>query len=157
MRISSTNRPPRCCGACMSEPAAELTVRLVNRLEEIERLATITEAFGATHQIPDAVIFAFNLSLDEVIANVILYAFPDVQEHAIDVRLRLDAGVLTAEVEDAGRPFNPLDIPPPNLDAPIEDRRIGGLGIHIVREMMDSLEYKREQGRNVLRLSKNVG
>ena len=140
----------------MSEASGELTVRLANRLAEIERLASVVEAFTAKHHLPDAVAFAFNLSLDELVTNVILYAFPDVQEHAIDVRLRLDAGVLHAEIIDEGRPFDPLSVPPPNLDAPIEERRIGGLGLHIVRQMMDTIEYAREDGRNVLRLSKRV-
>lgn len=140
----------------MSEASAELTVRLANRLEEIERLAGAVEAFGAAHQLPDAVMFAFNLSLDEVVTNIISYAFRDVQEHPIDVRLCLIGDVLQAEVTDTGRPFNPIDVPTPDLDAPIDERRIGGLGIHIVREMMDTLEYAREGDRNVLRLRKRV-
>jgi len=134
----------------------ELHVRLANRLEEIGRLAEAVEAFGAVHQLPDAVVFAFNLSLDEVVTNIISYAFPDVQEHPIEVRLRLIGDVVQAEVTDSGRPFNPIDVPAPDLDAPIDERRIGGLGIHIVREMMDALEYTREQDRNVLRLTKRV-
>jgi anti-sigma regulatory factor (Ser/Thr protein kinase) len=75
----------------------------------------------------------------------------------IDVRLRLDGDVLRAEVSDDGRPFDPFEVPPPNIDAPIEERRIGGLGVYLVREMMDTLEYKREHDRNILRLSKRVG
>lgn len=141
----------------MSELVDEITVRLANRLDEIERLAGVIEAFGAKHQLPDAVIFAFNLSLDEIVTNIISYAFADVQEHPIDVRLSLKGDVLMAEVTDSGRPFNPIDVPPPDLDAPLEERRIGGLGIHIVREMMDTLEYAREGERNILRLSKRVG
>ncbi len=140
----------------MSEASADLTVRLASRLEEIGRLAEAVEVFGAAHQLPDAVIFAFNLSLDEVVTNVISYAYADVQEHPIDVRLRLIGDVLEAEVSDSGRPFNPIDVPTPDLDAPIDERRIGGLGIHIVREMMDTLEYTREEDRNILRLSKRV-
>ena len=140
----------------MSDENGELTVRLVNRLEEIERLAAAVEAFSARHHLPDAIAFAFNLSLDEVVTNIISYAFADVQEHPIEVRLRLEAGVVHAEVSDEGRPFNPIDVPTPDLDAPIDERRIGGLGIHIVREMMDSLEYAREGGRNILRLRKRV-
>jgi len=135
---------------------AELTVRLASRLDEVGRLAAAVEAFGAAHHLPDTVIFAMNLSLDEVITNVISYAYADVQEHAIDVHLHLEDGLLRAEVVDDGRPFDPLDVPPPDLDAPMEERRIGGLGVHIVREMMDRLEYRRDGDRNVLTLSKRV-
>ena len=141
----------------MSDARDDIIVRLANRLEEIERLTTAIEAFVAKHQLPDEVAFAFNLSLDELVTNVILYAFPDVQEHTIDVRLRLEDGIMHAELSDDGRAFDPLSVPPPNLDAPIEERRIGGLGLHIVREMMDELTYAREGGRNVLRLAKRVG
>ena len=140
----------------MSDARDEVLVRLANRLEEIERLSLAIEAFTAKHHLPDAVAFAFNLSLDELVTNVILYAFPDVQDHTIEVRLRLENGILHAELSDDGRPFDPLSVPPPNLDAPIDERRIGGLGLHIVREMMDGLEYAREGGRNTLRLSKRV-
>lgn len=140
----------------MSEAYDDLTVHLANRLEEIERLAGIVESFSAKHHLPDAVAFAFNLSLDELVTNVILYGFDDVQDHTIDVRLTLDKGVMHAEIRDDARAFNPLDVPTPNLDAPIEERRIGGLGIHIVREMMDKVSYEREGGRNILRLSKRV-
>ena len=150
------NQPPRCYGASMSEPSGDLTVRLANRLEEIGRLAAVVEQFSATHNLPDSVAFAFNLSLDEVVTNIISYAFNDVQEHPIEVRLHLAGDVLHAEVSDSGRPFNPMDVPTPDLDAPIDERRIGGLGIHIVREMMDSMEYAREGDRNVLRLRKRV-
>lgn len=140
----------------MSEPAAELTVRLVNRLEEIERLAAAVEAFGAAHGLPDSVVFALTLSLDEVVTNVISYAYADVRDHPINVHLRLAGDVVHAEVIDDGRPFNPIDVPAPDLDAPIDKRRIGGLGVHLVREMMDELDYRRENGRNILALSKRV-
>jgi serine/threonine-protein kinase RsbW len=139
----------------MSE-APQFTIRIASRLEDIGRLAAAVEAFGAEHQIPDPVVFAFNLALDEVVTNVISYAFTDVQEHPIDIHLQVTDGIMQAEVIDSGQPFNPMDAPAPDLDAPIEERRIGGLGIHIVREMMDSLEYRREGGRNILVLTKRA-
>ena len=140
----------------MSDHGAELTLRLINKLDEIARMAEAVEAFGAAHHLTDEIIFAFNLSLDEVVTNVISYAYADVQDHTIDVRLWLDGEVLRAEISDDGRPFDPIEVPQPNIDAPIEERRIGGLGVYLVREMMDTLEYAREGGRNVLRLSKRV-
>ena len=135
---------------------SELKVTLVNRLDEIGRLAALLENFGARHHLSAELIYAFDLSLDEVLTNVISYAFADAREHTIDVRLRIAEGELVAQVSDAGRPFNPLEVPPPNLDAPIEERRIGGLGLHIVREMMDRLEYRRVNDQNVLTITRRI-
>ena len=134
-----------------------LHVTLASRLDEIERLAGVVETFVATHGLPEEFAYAFNLSLDEVLTNVISYAYGDSQEHAIRVRLALEEGVMVAEVTDDGRPFNPLEFPPPDLDLPIEERRIGGLGLHLVRQMMDDLLYKRDENRNVLTLRKRAG
>ena len=71
--------------------------------------------------------------------------------------LRLDAGTVVVQVEDEGRPFNPLEAPPVDLDAPIEGRPIGGLGIHLIRSLMDAIEYRHEDGRNVLVMRKAAG
>jgi len=134
----------------------ELNVSLANRLDEVSRLATLLEAYGAEHGLSPELVYAFDLSLDEVLTNVISYAFEDAREHTIDVRFRIHDAQLEVEVRDPGRPFNPLDVPPPNLDAPIDERPIGGLGLHIVRQMMDRLEYRRVDGRNVLTLTKRI-
>lgn len=140
----------------MSEPTAELHVRLRSRIEETGRLATVVEGFGAAHELPEHVVFALSLSLDEVVTNIVSYAFDDVEDHAIDISLRLLEDLLEAEVTDHGRPFNPFDAPAPELDAPVEARPIGGLGIHLVREMMDTMDYRREAGANVLLLKKRI-
>lgn len=133
-----------------------LTLTLTSRLTEIGRLSTAVEAFGAEHHLQDSVLFALNLSLDEVVTNIICYAFTDAQEHPITVRLSLEGNMCCAEVVDEGWPFNPLNVPTPDLDAPVDARRIGGLGMHIVREMMDELDYRREEDRNVLTLKKRL-
>ena len=129
---------------------------IANRLSEVERLATAIETFGAAHGLRDDVVFAFNLALDEVLTNTISYGYDGVGEHDIRVRLRVRAGVVHAQVEDDGRPFNPLDVPPPNLEAPLEERPVGGLGLHIVRSLMDHVEYRRDGPRNILTLRKRA-
>jgi anti-sigma regulatory factor (Ser/Thr protein kinase) len=88
---------------------------------------------------------------------VILHAYDDARVHEIAVGLELEDGVLRAEVRDDGRPFDPLTVPPLDLDRGIDERGIGGLGIHVVRSTMDSVDYRREDGRNVLVLRKRVG
>ena len=134
----------------------ELSLTIANRLDELEGVAAQIDAFCAAHGLSSDIAYAFNLALDEVITNVISYAYAGSREHEIDIRLRRSPGLLIAEVADDGRPFSPLDVPPPDLDAPIEDRPIGGLGLHIVRAMMDLVEYRRQAGRNVLTLTKHT-
>ena len=133
---------------------ASLSVTLVNDQSEVERLSRLVEAFGKAEGLPPDSILTVNLALDEVITNIIRYAHDDGRQHPIVVQLALEPGVLTAQVVDDGRAFNPLDAPVPDLNASIEERPIGGLGIHLVRTMMNSVEYRRQNGRNVLILKK---
>ncbi len=133
-----------------------MSVTLVNDLAEIERLSQLVEAFGEAGGMGPESVFNVNLALDEVITNVIRYAHDDGREHPIVVRLAIDQDVLTAQVEDDGRAFNPLEAPVPDIGASIEERPIGGLGIHLVRSVMNSVEYRREDGRNVLIMKKRL-
>lgn len=133
-----------------------MSVTLVNDLAEIERLSRLVEAFGEAGGMRPESLFKVNLALDEVITNVIRYAHDDGGEHPIVVRLAIDQDVLTAQVEDDGYAFNPLEAPVPDTGASIEERPIGGLGIHLVRSVMSSVEYRREDGRNVLIMKKRL-
>jgi serine/threonine-protein kinase RsbW len=135
---------------------ATLDVTLANRLDEVGRIIDLVEAFAVEHRLGDDIAYAFSLGLDEVVSNVVKYAYDDSSHHDIAVTLRLGGGWLRAEVRDDGRAFDPLQAPAPDLDAPIEERPIGGLGIHIVRAMMDAVEYRRENGQNVLALAKRI-
>jgi anti-sigma regulatory factor (Ser/Thr protein kinase) len=96
--------------------------------------------------------YAVRLALDELLSNILQYAYDDEGVHPIRIRLETgDPSFLT--VEDDGKPFDPLaDAPPPVLDGPVEDRPIGGLGLHILKEMGMKLNYRREAGRNLLRV-----
>lgn len=134
-----------------------ISVTLVNQLSEVARLSRLVEAFGEAEGLgPDAV-FSMNLALDEVVTNVIRYAHEDDgRQHPIVVRLALEQDVLTAQVEDDGRAFNPLEVPAPDIGAGIDERPIGGLGIHVVRSVMSSVEYRRVDGRNVLVIKKKL-
>ena len=136
------------------------TVALKNDLAELERLSGAIEQFGKRHGLPTAVLFDLHLALDEILTNVVAYAYDDRDEHEIIVRLGCagdgNAQRIEVEVEDDGRPFNPLEAAPPDVHAPIEDRPIGGLGIYLVRRVMDDLEYRRQADRNVLVLRKTV-
>jgi len=100
-------------------------------------------------------VFQLRLACEEVIVNVIHYAYPNQQGKVrISYELAEDASNLVILVSDSGVPFNPLEKSEPDISLPIEERQIGGLGIFMVRKVMDSVEYTREDGRNILTLRK---
>lgn len=136
------------------ETTLSMTCR--NQVSEIARAAQAVEHFGAANGLPADVVFKVNLALDEVVTNVISHGYQDQNDHQIDITLTLDGGEVVVRVEDDGRAYNPLDAPRPDLEADIDARPIGGLGVHIVRTLMDGLEYRREGGRNVLIMRKRT-
>ena len=136
--------------------AAKRTLTTVNRLDEIERLGRALEGFGAEHGLPPRVVFDSNLALDEVLTNIVSYAYDDDATHEIAVRLRIEDDRLVIEVEDDGRPFDPLAAPEPDLALHAGERPVGGLGLSLVRRLMPELRYERRAGRNVLTMSRSV-
>jgi anti-sigma regulatory factor (Ser/Thr protein kinase) len=138
----------------MDGARSEVVIPLRSRLDEIGRLAQLVEAFGEAHAIPADVLHCVNLALDEVITNIVLHAYPDAQEHEILTRLRLEGPELVVEVEDDGRAFDPLEVPAVDPAARAEAGTVGGLGVHIVRMVMDDLTYRRAGDRNVLTMRK---
>lgn len=129
----------------------------VNQRSEIPRLAELADRFGGENGLPDDAIMSLNLVLDEIVTNIIENAYDDTREHEIHVMLAFEGAELTVRVADDGRAFDPLQRPPPDLNLPIEDRPIGGLGIHIVRSVMDSVKYERTDGQNILTMHKTIG
>ncbi len=131
----------------------QLNIR--NELAEIPRLAQEVEAFCEAAGVDAGSVHPVNLVLDEWITNLISYAFPDRQEHRIDVELHAGPEGLTVEVTDDGAPFNPLeDAPEVSLEGDVEERAVGGLGLHFMKTLMDDIHYDRRDGVNRLRLQR---
>lgn len=129
---------------------------LKNKPEEKQRLLPALEEFARQHQLPPKVVQAADLALEEHLTNVLAYAYDDAAPHEIVVRLTLETHRLQIEVEDDGLPFNPLSRTPVDISPPLEEKPIGGLGIHLIRRFMDEVDYRREEGKNILRMRKNV-
>lgn len=136
--------------------SASLTVTLQNRLPELGRLAQAVDQFADEHDMAVPHLRALNLALEELITNAIAYGYDDDAEHHIVVRLSVVNDHVHAEIEDDGKPFNPLEVASPDLTSPIEERPVGGLGIHLVRSMMDEVAYRRQAGKNYVTLMKRV-
>jgi serine phosphatase RsbU (regulator of sigma subunit)/anti-sigma regulatory factor (Ser/Thr protein kinase) len=161
-----------------SGPAGEnsgmtgISIRLAADLDELARLAEALEAAGETFGLAPKIVFNLNLVLDELVTNTVSYGYGDATSaganaganagthaktgHGIEIALRRDGADLVVTYEDDAAPFNPLDIPPPDLESDLEDRHIGGLGIHLVRTMMDSVTYERRNDRNRLVMTKRL-
>jgi anti-sigma regulatory factor (Ser/Thr protein kinase) len=124
-------------------------------LSELERLHDAVAELGEVGNWPPNLVYQVNLVLEELIVNTMNYGYDDDERHEIEIALTSDADVFTVEIIDDGHAFNPLsDAPEPDLDAEIADRPIGGLGIHLMRVMMDEVHYQREQDKNYLTLIK---
>jgi anti-sigma regulatory factor (Ser/Thr protein kinase) len=134
----------------------KILVELKNNLTEIGRMSETIDEFCTSNKLPPDTGFALNLSLEEVLTNIIKYAYDDNDEHIIIVRLYINRGQVYIEVEDDGKPFNPLEVETPDIHKPIEERPIGGLGIHLVKNHMDFLDYKRNGDRNLLIMAKKA-
>jgi anti-sigma regulatory factor (Ser/Thr protein kinase) len=125
-----------------------------NNLSEIERLSKAVAEFGEKNNLSSEVIYDVRLALEEVVSNIINYGFEDNYEHQISIEMNLQGETLTMKIKDDGKPFNPLEVKSTNLEKPFDEREIGGMGIYIVRKLMDKILYKREEGNNVLQLTK---
>lgn len=115
------------------------------------------EAELRTAGVPDETVLEMRLVAEEVVINVATYGHGDGGEHWVEVALTSSGQEVTLRFTDDGRPFDPLAATPPDLESPVEERPIGGLGIHLVLTLVDEAEYARRGGRNVLTLRKRVG
>ena len=111
------------------------------------------EIYLEAQNVPPATTAQMMIVFDEVISNVFSYG-GDGRAPAVSVRIDVDKDSIRAEVADDGNAFDPLARPEPDTIGSVEDRELGGLGIHIVRKLMDEVRYSRTDGRNRLRFFK---
>ena len=134
-------------------PAPALTLTLKNDLAELTRVAEAIETHGESRGWPMKWIMNATLSLDELITNIVSYGYRDREEHEILVTLTEEDGALVVVLEDDGIAFDPFSAAPePDLEAGVEERRIGGLGVYFVKSLMDEVAYERRDGRNRITL-----
>jgi anti-sigma regulatory factor (Ser/Thr protein kinase) len=128
---------------------------LKSDISELKILAENIENFGSDNGIPDKTVFELNLVLDELFTNLVSYGCQS-DRHKFEIIMKLKDGFLTLLIEDDGHMFNPLKAPEPEMECACEERKIGGLGIYFMRKIMDSIEYSWEDGKNKLKLVKNI-
>ena len=152
-------------GAEQSDDLSLLSIRfmkegcklcLSNDIEELNKLEPFLNDFFEREDLDKSILPQLDLALEEALTNVIMYAYPENEKGMAELTLEVVDGRIGATLADNGTPFNPLQCEEANLDVSLEERQIGGLGIHLIKEIMDEVEYVHEEGRNVLRLWKNI-
>jgi len=133
-------------------PDMELVLK--NDFAEIPPAADAVDRFLAEQGVSPGILYIARLVIEELVSNTIKYGYDDPGSHEIHIAACIRDGSLVVEVSDDGHPFNPLDAPDPPLHLPVHERPIGGLGLHFIRSMTDSLDYERRDGRNMVTVRK---
>ncbi|MBN1290613.1 MAG: ATP-binding protein [Candidatus Latescibacteria bacterium] len=131
------------------------TLKLKNDIKELNRLHNQLEKLAADWNIPGKPISHIDLALEELVTNIINYGY-DKGNHIIIISFSFQNDVLSIQIQDYGKAFNPLNAPKPNIDDPAEKRDIGGLGIYLMKTLMDSIKYERINNSNILKMTKKI-
>ncbi|MBR5034311.1 MAG: SpoIIE family protein phosphatase [Bacteroidales bacterium] len=142
-------------GECRQSPARH-SITLTNKIGEISKIEDFINGIATDVNLDKSVASKINLAIEEAVTNVVKYAYPDDTVGTIDVSAVGQPGLLTFTIADSGTPFDPTQNPEPDLQASVQERPIGGLGIHLVRTIMDSVQYEYRDGKNILTLTKNI-
>ena len=131
------------------------TLCMSNDIEELNKLEPFLNGIFERENLDMSMLPQIDLALEEAVTNIIMYAYPEGEKGTAELTVEVADGQISATLIDCGTPFNPLQQQEANLDVSLEERKIGGLGIHLIKEIMDVVEYAYEDGRNVLKMKKN--
>ena len=145
-------------GPMTVEGETEITLRMRNDAGEISAMNDAFCEFAEQHGVPTKIQLKMNVCLDELLNNIVSYGFDegDEAEHNIEIHIRLLDSELVVTIVDDGKPFNPFGNDPPDTALSVEDRPIGGLGVHLVKNFVDKVHYERHGEDNVVTLHKNL-
>ena len=124
--------------------------RFHNRLDDLSRVTEEAVWFIEAQGADDRAVYVAHLAIEEMVTNILKYGYDDTALHEIRLRLEIHPGALLLVLEDDGHEFNPLKAPEPDVSRPVEDRIPGGLGIHLIRKLVEQMDYERCGGRNRL-------
>ncbi len=135
---------------------AERRIVIKNHLPEIAVVNEKFEAFAEEFGVPRPIAMKFDIVFDDILNNVISYAYRDDGDHDIEIRMELAGNRLIVTISDDGVPFNPISVATPRTDLAFEDRDVGGMGIHLARNLVDEVSYQRRIDKNVLTLMSHL-
>ena len=135
--------------------SAYLTLNMEAQLDEIECIHAVVEILAEAEAWEPELLFQIKLVLEEIGTNIVKYGYDEEGKKDIRITLTSESDTLTMDIVDDGKPFDPFaDAPEPDLDSPVPERPIGGLGVYLVQKLMDEARYRREDGKNHVTLIK---
>ena len=134
----------------------EKSIILANDISEISRLYEFVEEVGNDFELSPDIVFNLNLVLEEAVVNIINYAYPTEEHESIYLSARMHEGSIVLVLTDTGKEFDPTAAPEADVTLSADDRQIGGLGIFLIRQIMNEVKYERIEGKNVLTLEKKL-
>ena len=140
----------------MQPDETERHLILHNDIQQIPQLAEFIETIAEEIELDQGLAMSLNLALEEAVTNVILYAYPEGSDGLVDIEAIFSKEKLKFIISDSGVEFDPTAAPEADVTLGVEDRPIGGLGIYLVRKIMDTVSYERADGKNFLSMTKKL-
>ena len=136
--------------------ADRVSIELRNSLSELDTLCQSLQQFGEALSLSSKALFQICLAIEEIVSNIISYGYTDDAVHWIKIAILHEQGILIIRLEDDGIPFDPLWAQEPDCECPVEERKVGNLGIHLCKKVMDEMIYERCGNKNILTLKKDI-
>ena len=136
--------------------ADRVSLELRNNLSELDTMGQSLRQFGEILGLSSKTSFQICLAMEEIVNNIISYGYTDDAVHWIKIAISHQDGILTIRLEDDGIPFDPLKAEEPDCECPVEQRKVGNLGIHLCKKVMDEMLYERSGNKNILTLRKDI-
>ena len=140
----------------MSDMHLKESFSLESHISELKKMDRHVEAFAEAAGLSMKDTFSLNLSLEELVSNIIKYGGEAGKAHEINLQLSIDASQLEIIISDSGSPFDPSKANTPDVSLSLDERAIGGLGVFLVNKFMDSMQYERSDTHNILHLTKQL-
>lgn len=140
----------------MDQPNNTLRLLLTNQLKELDAISNFLDDLTVSGRIPPGITMTLNLVLEEAFTNIVQYAYADKESHDIEILFCFEHDRLRITIIDDGIPYDPTAREDPDTTLEAEERPIGGLGIFLIRQMMDSVSYHRIDQKNRLEMEKRM-
>ncbi|NDJ52281.1 MAG: ATP-binding protein [Chloroflexi bacterium] len=137
-----------------SSPDNSISLRVPARLENVRRLTRMVSDLALQADLSERAVYHCRLAMDEACTNIIEHAYPTQDDGEIAMQVTLQEDELVILLTDFGLPYDPANVPHPPTHAPLDRMRPGGLGLHIMRTVMDDIQYRVSNSGNHLRMVK---